>query len=49
MIPLLSVEQFWRSSQIGMGQSRVWHFAAFFAGLPSKGQEIDDKLPYNSR
>jgi hypothetical protein len=34
---------------LGWGQSRIWHLAAFLAGLPSKGQEIDDKLPSNSR
>jgi hypothetical protein len=27
----------------------AWHLAAFFADLPSKEQEIDDKLPHNSR
>jgi hypothetical protein len=41
------VEQFWRSWHIGLRQSRVWHLAAFLAGLPSKGQEIDDKLQSN--
>ena len=53
MTPLLSdpdpVEQFWRSCRTGLGQSGVWHLAAFLAGVPSKGQEIDDKLPSNSR
>jgi hypothetical protein len=27
---------------------RIWHLAAFLAGLASKGQEIDDKLQSNS-
>jgi len=26
---------------VGLDQSWVWHLAAFLAGLPSKGQEID--------
>jgi hypothetical protein len=26
----------------------VWHLAAFFASLPSRSPEIDDKLPSNS-
>jgi hypothetical protein len=43
------VEQFWRSWRIALGQSGVRHLAAFLAGLPSKGQEIDDKMPSNSR
>ena len=43
------VEQFWRSWRIALSQSGVWHLAAFLAGLPSKGQEIDDKLQSNSR
>jgi hypothetical protein len=43
-----TVEQFWRSWRIGVGQSLVWHFAAFLACLPSRGQEIYDKLPSNS-
>jgi hypothetical protein len=46
--PLLSVEQFWRSWRIGLGQSRVCQLAAFFAYLPSMEAEIDDKLPSNS-
>jgi hypothetical protein len=33
---------------VGLNQSRVRHLAAFLAGLPSKRQEIDDKLPSNS-
>jgi hypothetical protein len=33
----------------GINLERVWHLAAFFASLPSKGQEIDEKLPYDSR
>jgi hypothetical protein len=53
MTPLLSdpdpVEQFWRSWRIALGQSGVWHLAAFLGGLPSKRQEIDDKLQSNSR
>ena len=53
MTPLLSdpdpVEQFWRSCRTGLGQSEVWHLAAFLAGLPSKRQEIDNKLQSNSR
>ena len=53
MTPLLSdpdrVEQFWRSCRTGLGQSEVCHLAASLAGVPSKGQEIDDKLPSNSR
>jgi hypothetical protein len=53
MTPLLSdpdpVEQFSRSCRTGLGQSGVRHLAAFLAGLLSKGQEIDDKLPSNSR
>jgi hypothetical protein len=40
---------FWRSWRIALGQSGVWHLAAFLDGLPSKGQEIDDKLQSNSR
>src|SRR5262249_5324657 len=44
-----TVEQFWRSWRIGLAQSRVLHLAAFLAGLPSKRQEIDDKLSSNSR
>jgi hypothetical protein len=42
MTPLLSdlIEQFWRSRRSGLNQSRVWHLAAFLAGLPSRGQEI---------
>jgi hypothetical protein len=32
-----------------LSQSGVWHLAAFLAGLPSKRQEIDDKLQSNSR
>jgi hypothetical protein len=32
-----------------VGPSGVWHLAAFLAGLPSKRQEIDDKLQSNSR
>jgi hypothetical protein len=43
-----TVEQFWRSWRIGPGQSLVWHFPAFLGGLPSKRQEIDNKLPSNS-
>jgi len=43
------VEQFRRSWRIGLRQSLAWHFAAFLAGLPSRSQEIYDKLPYNSR
>jgi hypothetical protein len=42
------VEQFWRSWRIALGRIVVWHLAAFLAGLPSKGQEIDDKMPSNS-
>ena len=53
MTPLLSdpdpFEQFWRSCRTGLGQSGVWHLAAFLASLSSKGQEIDDKLQSNSR
>jgi hypothetical protein len=49
MTPLLSIEQFWRSWRIALGQSGVWHLAAFLAGLPSKWQEIDDKLQSNFR
>jgi hypothetical protein len=49
MTSLLSVEQFWRSWRIALGQSGAWHLAAFLASLPSKGQEIDDKLQSNSR
>src|SRR5580704_10046857 len=41
------VEQFWRSWRIALGQSGVWHLAAFLAGLPCKRQEIDDKLQSN--
>jgi hypothetical protein len=52
MTPLLSdpdpVEQFWRSCRTRLGQSGVSHLAAFLAGLPSKGQEIDDKLQSDS-
>ena len=36
------VEQFWRF----LGAA---HLAAFLAGLPSRGQEIDGKLQSNSR
>jgi hypothetical protein len=43
------IKQFGRSWRIGLGQSLIWHFAAFLAGLPSRRQEIYDKLPYNSR
>jgi hypothetical protein len=39
------VEQFGR---FPAGRSRTCHLAAFLAGLPSTGQEIDDKLPSNS-
>jgi hypothetical protein len=45
----LSGEQFWRSWRIALGQSGVWHLAVFLGGLPSKRQEIDDKLQSNSR
>ena len=53
MSPLLSDRT--RSSNFGalvvLGWAKVgfWHLAAFLAGLPSKGQEIDDKFPSNSR
>jgi hypothetical protein len=33
---------------VGLSPSGVWHLAAFLGGLPSKRQEIDDKLPSNS-
>jgi hypothetical protein len=36
------IEQFWRF----LGAA---HLAAFLAGLPSRGQEIDGKLQSNSR
>jgi hypothetical protein len=42
------IEQFWRYWPIGLWRSGVWHLAAFLAGLPSKRQEIDDKLSSNS-
>ena len=42
------VEQFWPSRRIGLGRVGVWHVAAFLAALPSKRQEIDDKLSSNS-
>jgi hypothetical protein len=49
MTPLLSelVEQFWRSWRIGRAKVGSGIFAAFLAGLPSRGREIYDKLPYN--
>jgi len=33
---------------VGLSQNGVWHLAAFLGGLPSKEQEIDDKLQSNS-
>jgi hypothetical protein len=45
--PLLDCSQM--SKRFGGGQNRVWHLAAFLAGLPSKRLEIDNKLPSNSR
>ncbi len=41
-----AIEQFWRSF-VGSGGSL--HLAAFLAALASIGQDICDKLPYNSR
>jgi hypothetical protein len=41
-----SVEQFGRFRG---GRGGVWQLVAFLARLPSRRQEIYDKLPYNSR
>jgi len=32
------------TERFGGGQNPVLHFAAFFAGLPSKGQEIERQI-----
>jgi hypothetical protein len=53
MIPVLSdspqASNFGALGALRWAKSGVWHLAAFLAGLPSKGQEIDDKLQSNSR
>jgi hypothetical protein len=35
--------------RLGSGQNRLTHLAVYLAALPSRGQEIDDKLQSNSR
>jgi hypothetical protein len=53
MTPVLSgfpqASNFGALGALHWAKNGVWHLAAFLAGLPSKGQEIDDKLQSNSR
>jgi hypothetical protein len=41
--PLLLEEESYNRGVRGMTQL-IWHLAVFLGGLPSRGQEIDDKL-----